>query len=190
VFLRTLYLLTTRVFAWLIILSRSSTAKEAEILILRHEVALLRRQVAAPKPNWPDRALLAALARLLSRVLRRHRIVSPRTLLAWHPLLVTKKWSRRRSGDGLGVAFLARRRRPRRAKIARNPRMLGTMNPHVADLRFPQWPRFPGKTTGQTVDECVRGELHTIHTSVARLVEGTPLKERGWRPDTDTQYHR
>jgi hypothetical protein len=84
-----LYLLTTRIFAWLVLLSRSSPAKEAEILILRHEVAVPRRQVAAPRPTWPDRALLAALARLLPRALRGHRIVSPRTLLTWHQRLVT-----------------------------------------------------------------------------------------------------
>ncbi|MFE7214126.1 integrase [Streptomyces sp. NPDC001698] len=62
---RMLYLIATRIFAWLVLLSRSSAAKEAEILILRHEVAVLRRQVAAPKPTWPDRALLTAFARLL-----------------------------------------------------------------------------------------------------------------------------
>ncbi|WP_260327706.1 hypothetical protein [Streptomyces sp. Ag109_O5-1] len=60
-----LYLIATRIFAWLVLLSRSSAAKEAKILILRHEIAVLRRQVAAPKPTWPDRAPLTAFARLL-----------------------------------------------------------------------------------------------------------------------------
>ena len=87
---RMLYLLATRIFAWLVLLSRSSAAKDAEILILRHEVAVLRRQVAVPRPSWPDRALLATVARLLPRALRGYRIVSPRTLLAWHQRLVTK----------------------------------------------------------------------------------------------------
>jgi putative transposase len=85
------HLLATRVFAWLALLCRSTAAKNAEILILRHEVAVLRRQVATPKPDWPDRALLAALARLLPRTLRGHRLVTPRTLLAWHQRLVKKK---------------------------------------------------------------------------------------------------
>lgn len=93
VLVRLAYLITMRIFAWLVLLSRSSAAKNAEILILRHELAVLRRQVTAPKPGWSDRALLAALARLLPRALRRHRIVSPRTLLAWHQRLVRKKWT-------------------------------------------------------------------------------------------------
>ncbi|MEU1628438.1 IS3 family transposase [Streptomyces sp. NPDC020096] len=91
--IRLVYLIATRIFAWLILLSRSSGAKSAEILILRHELAVLRRQVTASRPGWPDRALLAALARLLPRALRQHRIVSPRTLLAWHQRLVRKKWT-------------------------------------------------------------------------------------------------
>ncbi|WP_258382636.1 integrase core domain-containing protein [Streptomyces sp. NTH33] len=89
---RMLYLITTRIFAWLVLLCRSSAAKEVEILILRYEIAVLRRHGAAPQPAWPDRALPAALARLLPRALRAHRIVSPRTLLARHRWPVKNKW--------------------------------------------------------------------------------------------------
>ncbi|MFF7901379.1 helix-turn-helix domain-containing protein [Streptomyces sp. NPDC088817] len=92
-FVRMIYLLATRVVAWLVLLCRSSAAKNAEILLLRHEVAVLRCQVAAPKPTWPDRALLAAFARVLPQMLRGHRIVSPRTRLAWHQHLISKKWT-------------------------------------------------------------------------------------------------
>ncbi|MFE5087684.1 integrase core domain-containing protein [Streptomyces mirabilis] len=88
-----IYLLATRIFAWQVLLCRSSAAKNAEILILRHEVAVLRRQINAPKPTWPDRAVFAALARLLPRIPRGHWIVSPRTLLAWHQRLAKGKWT-------------------------------------------------------------------------------------------------
>ena len=54
------YLIMIRVFGWLVLLGRSKTSKNAEIMVLRHEVALLRRQVARPKPDWADRAVLAA----------------------------------------------------------------------------------------------------------------------------------
>src|ERR1039457_1455940 len=82
-----------RLFGWLALLARSGASKDMEILVLRHEVAVLRRQVTRPKPDWADRAVIAALAQLLPRPLRLHRIVTPGTLLAWHRRLIKKKWT-------------------------------------------------------------------------------------------------
>ncbi|HEV7452157.1 MAG TPA: hypothetical protein VGO16_12375 [Pseudonocardiaceae bacterium] len=79
---RLLYLITIRLFGWLPLLASSTAAKNVEILILRHEVAILRRHVKKPRLTWPDRAILSVLTRLLPRRLRTHRIVSPATLLA------------------------------------------------------------------------------------------------------------
>ena len=85
------YLMLIRVLSWLALLARSDTAKDAEILTLRHEVAVLRRTSPCPKMSWLDRAVLSALTRLLPAPLRRLRLVSPRTLLRWHAQLVARR---------------------------------------------------------------------------------------------------
>jgi len=82
-----------RVLSWLALLARSDTAKEAEILTRRHEVAVLRRTNPQPTFTWLDRAALSALSRLLPAPLRRLRLVSPRTLLRWHAQLVARRWT-------------------------------------------------------------------------------------------------
>jgi hypothetical protein len=88
-----LYLMLVRLAGWMALLARSAASKEAELLVLRQEVAVLRRQNSKPKLDWADRAVLAALARLLPRPLRMTRLVKPDTLLRWHRRLVRWRWT-------------------------------------------------------------------------------------------------
>ena len=85
------YLMLARVLSWLALLARSDAAKDAEILTLRHEVAMLRRTNPRLTFTWLDRAVLSALSRLLPVPLRQLRLVSPRTMLRWHAHLVATK---------------------------------------------------------------------------------------------------
>jgi putative transposase len=89
--LRLVYLMLVRVLSWLALLARSDTAKDVEILTLRHEVAVLRRTNARPTLTWLDRAVLSANSPATADPTAQLRLVSPRTLLRWHAQLVATK---------------------------------------------------------------------------------------------------
>jgi hypothetical protein len=82
--LRLLYLIFQQVLGLLLLLSRTSATKDVELLVLRHEVAVLRRTNPRPRLEWADRAVFAALVRRLPRALRCHRLITPDTILRWH----------------------------------------------------------------------------------------------------------
>ena len=98
--LRLVYLIFIRLLGAPALLLRSDVSKEAELLVLRHQLAVLRRQVARPKPSWADRALISALARLLPKSRRVGLLVTPGALLRWHADLVKRRWTYKRKSPG------------------------------------------------------------------------------------------
>jgi hypothetical protein len=79
---------------------RSDTANEIEILVLRHQLAVLQRRTPRPRMSWADRALIAALTRLLPTRTRLGLIVTPATILRWHRRLVARHWTTRSARPG------------------------------------------------------------------------------------------
>ena len=91
--LRLLYVIFRQVRGLVLLMGRVSASKDVELLVLRHEVAILRRTNPRPRLDWADRAILAALVRRLPRALRGRRLVTPNTILRWHRRLVRRRWT-------------------------------------------------------------------------------------------------
>ena len=91
--LRLLYLIFLQVLSLIVPLGRTTSSKDVELLVLRHEVAVLRRTNPTPRLDWSDRAVFAALIRRLPTILRGHRLVTPGTILRWHRRLVRRRWT-------------------------------------------------------------------------------------------------
>jgi hypothetical protein len=104
--LRLLYLIFVRLLGWLALLGRSDRSKDIEILVLRRQLAVLRWQVSRPRWSWADRAIVAALARLLPKARRAGMLITPGTLLRWH------------ADRGVLMALLAAQRAAKAANVA------------------------------------------------------------------------
>jgi transposase InsO family protein len=95
-----IYQMFSKLLSWIVLRSRSDTSKEIELLVLRHQLAVLRRQTRRPRLSWADRALIAALTRLLPTPQRLGLLITPATIMRWHRQLVARRWTTRPARPG------------------------------------------------------------------------------------------
>jgi putative transposase len=91
--MKLIYQMLVKLLSWMVLHARSNAANEIEILVLRHQLAVLRRRTPRPRISWSDRAVIAALARLLPARRRDGFLVTLATILSWHRQLVRRRWT-------------------------------------------------------------------------------------------------
>jgi putative transposase len=95
-----IYFVFSKLLSWMVLRSRSDATKDIEILLLRHQLPVLQRRTPRPRLSWPDRAVLAALTRLLPTRRRRGLLVTPSTILRWHRRLIARRWTTQPARSG------------------------------------------------------------------------------------------
>jgi putative transposase len=95
-----IYLMFSKLLSWMVLRARSDATKEIEILVLRHQLSVLHRRTPRPRMSWTDRALIAALTRLLPKPRRLGLLVTPATVLRWHRQLIARRWTTRPTRPG------------------------------------------------------------------------------------------
>jgi hypothetical protein len=176
----------------LVPLACSDQAKDAEILRLRHQVAVLQRHVKAPRLSWADRAILSALARLLPSVRLRHLrlIISPRTLLRWHADLVRRRWAYQRRTPGRSrtsqairalVLEMARRRPPPATGRRCCPQLHGVWGDPVRVGRLPSPARLSSHLTAANTRPCVSCQVQHEKLRTCRWISATNAMTTGVR---------
>src|SRR3954449_12035486 len=98
--LRLIYQMFSKLVGWIGLRTRSDTTKDIEILVLRHQLTVLQRRTPRPRMAWTDRALIAALTRLLPKPRRLGLLVTPATILRWHRQLIARRWTTQQTRPG------------------------------------------------------------------------------------------
>ena len=199
--LRFVFLLITRVAAWLRLSRREEAWKTAEILILRHQLAVLqRRQPRRPKLNWADRALLAALLGVIPKARRQglRLLVTPDTIVRWHRDIVRRRWAARsmrgrtgRPATRRNIQALVRPAGPRepRMGLPQDPRRAGrpgSQGRSVDRVGDPQGQRHRPSPAADRADLVTIPALPGRGDPGVRLLHGRPARRHpGLRPGRD-----
>jgi len=167
-----LYWAVRRLLELLVLFARGERAKEVEILVLRHELQVLRRQVVRPRVRSADRALLAGLSHVLPRVRQRSFLVQSATLLRWHRELVRRRWDLSRMATGRPPLATQTRQLVLRL-AAENPSWGykrihgepgGARHPPIAEQRLEQTPKPRDRAGAQTSER----DLERVPASTGR----------------------
>jgi hypothetical protein len=182
--LRLIYQMFAKLLGWIVLRTRADATKDIEILVLRHQLAVLQRRTPRPRITWTDRALIAALTRLLPVRRRLGLLVTPATILRWHRQLVTNRWTTQHARPGHPAIPAGLRRLasgPRCSQSSSRPGEVerGQNAPHRPHFTRPGPPvdHARGRQSGGTSDW--NGDSADLSCSRSGLLRLTPVSHSG-----------